>query len=264
MSFTQNISVPILPVLATSSSSFPALAYEEKSGARVWPQFVHNDRCKHAEPGARLLQLRLPLCRDFPKFAIRGSNSAQVIVGDSVVLLLQLWNEQLYCLGALNAFEKIDLCYYIFPTSSIFAAIMGIKHVKGMLLYGSPGTGKTLMAWQIEKLLNGREPKIDEVEALNNVILIGITSRRDLLDEARQHQTQQTLSQLSIIILDDIESSRLFSTPYICATLTEQKVISHTRSDVVCFHLHWFAHSHDPMFACSYALARSLCALSAF
>ncbi|MQL90270.1 hypothetical protein Taro_022862 [Colocasia esculenta] len=36
---------------------------------------------------------------------------------------------------------------------------LGIKHVKGMLLYGPPSTGKTLMARQIVKLLNGREPK---------------------------------------------------------------------------------------------------------
>ncbi|KAI0523027.1 hypothetical protein KFK09_005417 [Dendrobium nobile] len=80
--------VPIFPVLATFSSSFPAFAYVEKSGARVWPQFVHIDRCKYAEPGARLHQLRLLLRMDFRKFAIRGSNSAQVIVRDFVVLPL--------------------------------------------------------------------------------------------------------------------------------------------------------------------------------
>ena len=37
---------------------------------------------------------------------------------------------------------------------------MGIKHVKGMLLFGPPGTGKTLMARQIGKMLNGKEPKV--------------------------------------------------------------------------------------------------------
>ncbi|KAM3233110.1 vesicle-fusing ATPase [Capsicum annuum] len=36
---------------------------------------------------------------------------------------------------------------------------LGIKHVKGMLLFGPPGTGKTLMARQIGKMLNGKEPK---------------------------------------------------------------------------------------------------------
>ena len=37
---------------------------------------------------------------------------------------------------------------------------LGIKHVKGMLLFGPPGTGKTLMARQIGKMLNGKEPKV--------------------------------------------------------------------------------------------------------
>ncbi|KAL1810600.1 hypothetical protein ACET3Z_027590 [Daucus carota] len=101
-----------------------------------------------------------------------------------------------------------------------------------MLLYGPPGTGSTLKAHQIGKMLNGKDPKvwnkscqgnesdlhviiydeidaicktrsstkdgtgvhdsivnqlrtkIDGVEALNNVLLIGMTNRKDLLDEA--------------------------------------------------------------------------------
>jgi len=36
----------------------------------------------------------------------------------------------------------------------------GINHVRGMLLYGPPGCGKTLIARQIGKVLNAREPKI--------------------------------------------------------------------------------------------------------
>jgi len=36
----------------------------------------------------------------------------------------------------------------------------GVKHVKGMLLFGPPGTGKTLLARQIGKMLNARELKI--------------------------------------------------------------------------------------------------------
>lgn len=37
---------------------------------------------------------------------------------------------------------------------------LGINHVRGMLLYGPPGCGKTLIARQIGKILNAREPKI--------------------------------------------------------------------------------------------------------
>ncbi|GFQ90623.1 vesicle-fusing ATPase 1 [Trichonephila clavata] len=37
---------------------------------------------------------------------------------------------------------------------------LGLKHVRGILLFGPPGTGKTLMARQIGQMLNAREPKI--------------------------------------------------------------------------------------------------------
>ncbi|KAF2561237.1 hypothetical protein F2Q70_00016465 [Brassica cretica] len=40
---------------------------------------------------------------------------------------------------------------------------LGIKHVKGMLLFGPPGTGKTLMARQIGKMLNGKDPKVNSL-----------------------------------------------------------------------------------------------------
>ncbi|CBF83412.1 hypothetical protein AN3098.2 [Aspergillus nidulans FGSC A4] len=89
---------------------------------------------------------------------------------------------------------------------------LGIQHVKGILLFGPPGTGKTLLARQIGKMLNAREPKIingpergsgagggtgvgdsvvnqllskmDGVDQLNNILLIGMTNRKDMIDDA--------------------------------------------------------------------------------
>jgi len=46
------------------------------------------------------------------------------------------------------------------PSFTCVSCISGMKHVRGILLFGPPGTGKTLMARQIGKMLNAREPKI--------------------------------------------------------------------------------------------------------
>jgi replication-associated recombination protein RarA len=37
---------------------------------------------------------------------------------------------------------------------------MGMEHVRGMLLHGPPGCGKTLIARKIGGVLNAREPKV--------------------------------------------------------------------------------------------------------
>ncbi|CAH8361648.1 unnamed protein product [Eruca vesicaria subsp. sativa] len=66
---------------------------------------------------------------------------------------------------------------------------LGIKHVKGMLLFGPPGTGKTLMARQIGKMLNGKDPKIvNGPEVLSK--FVGETEKnvRDLFADAEQDQ----------------------------------------------------------------------------
>ncbi|EXC18109.1 Vesicle-fusing ATPase [Morus notabilis] len=85
---------------------------------------------------------------------------------------------------------------------------LGIKHVKGMLLFGPPGTGKTLMARQIGKLLNGREPKIvNGPEVLSK--FVGETEKnvRDLFADAENDQrTRGDQSDLHVIIFDEIDA----------------------------------------------------------
>ncbi|GLT75622.1 hypothetical protein SLA2020_473290, partial [Shorea laevis] len=85
---------------------------------------------------------------------------------------------------------------------------LGIKHVKGMLLYGPPGTEKVHMACQIGKMLNGREPKIvNGPEVLSK--FVGETEKnvRDLFADAENDQrTRGDQSDLHVIIFDEIDA----------------------------------------------------------
>lgn len=65
----------------------------------------------------------------------------------------------------------------------------GCKHVKGILLFGPPGCGKTLMARQIGKMLNAREPKVvNGPEILNKYVGESEANIRKLFAEAEEEQ----------------------------------------------------------------------------
>lgn len=85
---------------------------------------------------------------------------------------------------------------------------MGINHVRGMLLYGPPGCGKTLIARQIGKALNAREPKIvNGPEILNKFVGGSEEKIRELFKEAEQEQLEMgDNSMLHIIIMDEMDA----------------------------------------------------------
>ena len=85
---------------------------------------------------------------------------------------------------------------------------MGINHVRGMLLYGPPGCGKTLIARQIGKALNAREPKIvNGPEILNKYVGGSEEKIRELFAEAEQEQLEAgDNSMLHIVIMDEMDA----------------------------------------------------------
>lgn len=85
---------------------------------------------------------------------------------------------------------------------------MGQNHVRGMLLYGPPGCGKTLIARQIGKALHAHEPKVvNGPEVLNKFVGQSEENVRLLFADAEKEQAEKgDDSDLHIIILDEIDA----------------------------------------------------------
>jgi len=85
---------------------------------------------------------------------------------------------------------------------------MGGKHVKGILLHGPPGCGKTLMARKIGKMLSAREPQVvNGPEILNKYVGESEANVRKLFEPAEEEQKKLgKKSGLHIIIFDEIDA----------------------------------------------------------
>lgn len=85
---------------------------------------------------------------------------------------------------------------------------MGLNHVRGMLLFGPPGCGKTLIARQIGKALQAHEPKVvNGPEILNKYVGQSEENIRKLFEDAEAEQAEKgDDSDLHIIIFDEIDA----------------------------------------------------------
>lgn len=84
---------------------------------------------------------------------------------------------------------------------------LGVKHIRGILLSGPPGCGKTLIARQIGKMLNCKEPKIVQGPSLLDKY-IGESEKnvRKLFEDAITDNKNGNLDDLHLIICDEFDA----------------------------------------------------------
>lgn len=87
-------------------------------------------------------------------------------------------------------------------------SMFGVKHVKGLMLFGPPGTGKTLIARQLAKVLHAKEPKIvNGPELFNKYVGETENNMRKLFADAKADQANlKEDSPLHIIIFDEFDA----------------------------------------------------------
>jgi len=85
---------------------------------------------------------------------------------------------------------------------------LGIKHVKGILLFGPPGTGKTLIARKIGGMITNKEPKIvNGPEIMDKFVGQSEKNIRDLFAEAKaDYEMNGENADLHVIIFDEIDA----------------------------------------------------------
>lgn len=83
---------------------------------------------------------------------------------------------------------------------------LGISHVSGLLLYGEPGTGKTLLARQLSAILTPIEPKIvNGPEILDKYVGEAERNARELFREADEDWERFGYqSNLHVIVFDEV------------------------------------------------------------
>jgi len=141
---------------------------------------------------------------------ITGGSASNGNGGANVNIFRSEFDFESMGIGGLGAeFQKIfrrAFASRMYPTHLVQQ--MGFSHVKGILLYGPPGCGKTLIARKIGQALNSREPKVvNGPEILDKYVGGSEEKIRELFADAEKEEKEAgDESMLHIIIFDELDA----------------------------------------------------------
>ena len=123
---------------------------------------------------------------------------------------LQSWNLKKEGVGGLgDVANELFRRAFVSRQNPAQAKKLGTKHVKGVMLYGSPGTGKTLIARTIARLLNQNIPPkvISGPEIFDKFVGESQRKVRDLFIDAENDELKLgERSPLHVLIFDEFDS----------------------------------------------------------
>jgi vesicle-fusing ATPase len=144
------------------------------------------------------------------QFKYNLKNRGPLIINETTELLQKRFDFSKMNVGGLDKefatiFRKVFLSRTV---STKLVKKMQLEHIKGMLLFGPPGCGKTLIARELSKVLGANEPKIvNGPEILNKYVGESENNIRELFKDAEMEQFEKgDHSKLHVIIFDEIDA----------------------------------------------------------
>jgi vesicle-fusing ATPase len=142
------------------------------------------------------------------EFKLKEGNSNIIIEGNSILKI----NLNLVAMGIGGLDSQFNAMFRRAFSSRLLepqtVKKLNVKHIKGILLHGPPGCGKTLIARQICKMINSVEPKIvNGPDILNKYVGQSEENMRDLFADAEaEYKKKGECSRLHVIVFDEIDS----------------------------------------------------------
>ena len=165
-----------------------------------------------ATPAAAFASEQRGLINSKTQIILDAERGQMTLVGDDRAVRTEALNLDFENMGIGGLNKEFEVIFRRAFASRVYPADvlkgLGIQHVKGILLYGPPGCGKTLIARKIGEMLKARPPKIvNGPEILNKYVGASEENIRALFAEAEEeYASAGDDSELHIIIMDEIDA----------------------------------------------------------